>query len=445
MTQALLLSPDFLEPLSSEQRKQAEAVAAAWMGYLPGMELATAAASAAPEWPQLRLLAALVALTGQTPEARAEAASQLQAAGDGLQQLDRWGQGLLEAAQLWYRGELGWALRRLELLLLEAPQAVFPLKVAEWVCYLRGQESHGPRLLELASWCREHHPEQPDVLAIEAFALELCGCLPQAERCAHEAVEQRSLNPWADHALMHSLQRRGALDQALQWAEQRHGSWQAAAWPMALHNHWHRSLLWLEAAEDGLAWRQWLAVAGHVTPTLGTGEALDWIALACRLELAGPERWPEVLNPIWRQLADGIADRCHQPEAPLIAVQYAWCLARAEPRANQAEALAALRRGVAMQAQSVGWCWRPAAVDLVEAAIALARGQHQQALDRLEPLQGWFALAGGSDAQALLLHQMLLVAAQRSGRDALADQIAARLRADRPSLTPLDRVWISRC
>ncbi|WP_438982495.1 hypothetical protein [Vulcanococcus sp.] len=449
MTQALLLEPDFLEPLSSGQRKQAEVVAAAWMGFLPGMELASSAAAAAPEQPQLGLLAALVALTGQTPEARAEAAAQLKAVAGGLQSLDRWGQGLLEAAQLWYRGELGWALRRLEQLLLEAPQAVFPLKVAEWLCYLRGQESHGPRLLELASWCRQHHPEHPDVLAIEAFALELCGCLPEAERCAHEAIEQRSLNPWADHALLHSLQRRGALDQALQWAEERYGSWEAAAPPMALHNHWHRSLLWLEAAEDGLAWRQWLAVA-TVSPPQGTGEALDWIALACRLELAGPERWPELLNPIWRQLADGIADRCHQPEAPLIAVHYAWCLARAEHVADQAEALAALRHGVAVQAQragcaEAGWCWQPAGVELVEAAIALARGQHRQALDRLEFLQGWFALAGGSDAQALLLHQMLLVAAQRCGRDELADQIAARLRADRPSLTPLDRIWISRC
>lgn len=444
MSQTVVLAPAFLEPLTAEQRCQAEAVAAAWMGYLPGMELAASAAAQAPDQPQLRLLAALVALTEQTPEANAAATAELEAVSRARAQLGCWGQAVLEAALLWQQGELGLALRRLEQLLLDAPQALFPLKLVEWLCYLRGQERHGPRLLELACWCRQHHPEHPDVLAIEAFALELCGCLPQAEQRAREAIERRSVNPWADHALLHSLHRRGALEQALHWAEARRGSWGDAAPPMALHNHWHCALLWLEAAEEEQAWRQWLSAAGPVSPQQGTGETLDWIALACRLELAGAERWREQLAPLWRQLATAIGDRIHQPAAPLIAVHYAWCLARAD----QAEALAGLRDAVAELAArrgwvEGGWCWQPAAPQFVEAAVALAVGHAHQALEQLAPLQGFFSLAGGSDAQALLLQQMLLVAARRSGRAGLTEQLGARLRADRPQLTPLDRGWLA--
>lgn len=416
------------------------------MGFLPGMERAIPAAQACPDAPALALLAGLVALLGQTPAAAAEAARQLQVARLRADRLDAWGQGLLQLAELWLAGELGLALRAAEQLAAAHPEAPLTLKLAEWLCYLRGQALHGPRLLDLALWFGRHHPHHPDVLAIEAFAHELCGSLPAAERRALQALELRSLNPWADHALLHALQRGGALDRAQALAEQRSPSWAEAAAPMALHNHWHWALLWLEAGDVPAALGQWQQALVAQPAEQGTGELIDRIAFTCRLELAAAEPLGPSLDPGWSALAEAIGDRVLQPEAPLIAAHYGWCLARA----GRTAALAKLRGRVEQLAHGPAaveplWCWQPAGSAMLEGVVALAQGRHADALVLLEPVQGWFPMAGGSDAQAQILNQMLLVAACRSGRRPLVEQLVARLRADRPQLTPLDRHWLSCC
>jgi hypothetical protein len=97
------------------------------------------------------------------------------------------------------------------------------------------------------------------------------------------------------------------------------------------------------------------------------------------------------------------------------------------------------------EAVEPAWCWQPAALAILDGAVALAQGRHAHALALLEPVQGWFSMAGGSDAQAQILDQMLLVAARGCGRHPLVEQRVGRLRADRPQLTPLDRHWLSRC
>lgn len=446
MTWPATLPDTFLDALPAEQRGEAEAVAQAWMGFLPGLERALPAAQACPDDPALALLAGLVALLGQTPAAAAEAARHLQVARRRADRLDGWGQGLLQLAELWLTGELGLALRAAEQLAAAHPEAPLTLKLAEWLCYLRGQAVHGARLLDLALWFGHHHPHHPDVLAIEAFAHELCGSLPAAERRALQALELRSLNPWADHALLHALQRGGALERALALAEQRSPSWGEAAAPMALHNHWHWALLWLEAADAPAALRQWQQALDAQPVEQGTGELIDRIALNCRLELAAAEPLLPPFDPEWSALAEAIGDRVLQPEAPLIAAHYGWCLARA----GCSGPLAELRGRVEQlahhpEAVEPAWCWQPAALAILDGAVALAQGRHAHALALLEPVQGWFSMAGGSDAQAQILDQMLLVAARGCGRHPLVEQRVGRLRADRPQLTPLDRHWLSRC
>jgi hypothetical protein len=434
MTPPCLPEP-FLQGLEPATRNRLLAAAAGWMGFLPGMELAESAAAAAPREPAPALLAGLVALLGQTPTAQAAAASHLSTAMAAAERLDPWGLGLLEAAGLWQAGELGAALRRLERLGWEFPAAPLVLKIVEWLCYLRGQELHGPRLLELARWFRRHHGDHADVLAIEAFALELGGALEEAEATARTAIERRDLNPWADHTLMHALHRQGRLREAGRWVAQRADGWLAAAPPMRLHNLWHGSLIALEA---GLPDRARMALPAVAGPE-GSGDLLDRIALAWRLELAGSDA-----SAVWPSLADALEALDPLPVVPFVAAHHGWCLARAGRSA-------ALRRLFAAAAKladdetglEADWCWRPAGLAILRGVVALARDDATAALADLGPVRVWFGHAGGSDAQNQVLHQSLLVAAARAGDRALVRRLAEGLRGSRRRRTPLDRYWLT--
>jgi hypothetical protein len=53
------------------------------------------------------------------------------------------------------------------------------------------------------------HADDPDFLAMVAFASELCGDYLTAEVRAERALRVEPRNPWAQHALTHVLIRQG--------------------------------------------------------------------------------------------------------------------------------------------------------------------------------------------------------------------------------------------
>lgn len=204
------LPASFLGSMASADAALGERIARGWLSFCPGMALVGEAAERVDVIP-LQLLAALVELTAQVPDAQERAMARLQQCQAQRQRLDPWGQQLLEAGLLWSAGALGSALRRLVDLAERAPDGLLVLKIAEWLTYLRGQELHGPALLDLTLILEASHGNDPDWLGIHAFALELCGCCPEAIAAAQTAIGARSLNPWADHALLHAWQRQGDL------------------------------------------------------------------------------------------------------------------------------------------------------------------------------------------------------------------------------------------
>lgn len=391
------LPESFLASLSPVDASLAELIARGWLSFQPGMAQAAEAATRTQVAP-LQLLAALVELTVQLPDDQERAITRLQHCRQQQDQLDPWGQQLLEAGLLWSEGEMGGALRRLTSLAEREPEGLLVLKIAEWLTYLRGQEVHGPALLDLSLIFRERHGEDPDWLAIHAFALELCGCCPDAVAAAQDAIAARSLNPWADHALLHAWQRQGALDLALDWALQRRPSWSQALPAMRLHNLWHEALLYLESGRPERA----VSSLANFRGVPGTGPLLDAIALGWWLDLnAAPQ------EDLWPELVPAVLARVSLPLIPFIASHYAWCLGRSGQERALEELLEHCRSHVERSGLEADWCWRPGGLKLVQAVGAAACGQRAKAWALLRPIQSWIDHAGGSDAQARILHTMV--------------------------------------
>lgn len=404
------LPASFLGSMASADAALGERIARGWLSFCPGMALVGEAAERVDVIP-LQLLAGLVELTVQAPDAQTRAVARLQRCQAQRQRLDAWGQQLLEAGLLWSAGALGSALRRLVDLAERAPDGLLVLKIAEWLTYLRGQELHGPALLDLSLILEASHGSDPDWLAIHAFALELCGCCPEAIAAAQAAIGARSLNPWADHALLHAWQRQGDLDRALDWAGQRRASWAEALPAMRLHNRWHAAVLSLEMGQPDRA----IPALAEFRGETGTGPLLDAIALGWWLDLSAAPQ-----ETLWSALVPLVQERLCLPLIPFIACHYAWCLGRAGQQQDLETLLDHCRDQARVAGPEAGWCWRPAGLTLVEAIGAAACGRRATAWELLAPIRGWIDHAGGSDAQARVLHQTVRsLEPTRGGQDGL--------------------------
>ena len=216
--------------------------------------------------------------------------------------------------------------------------------------------------------------------------------MARLQRC--QAQRQR-LDAWGQQ-LLHAWQRQGDLDRALDWAGQRRASWSEALPAMRLHNRWHAAVLSLEMGQPDRA----IPALAEFRGETGTGPLLDAIALGWWLDLSAAPQ-----ETLWSALVPLVQERLCLPLIPFIACHYAWCLGRAGQQQDLETLLDHCRDLARVAGPEAGWCWRPAGLTLVEAIGAAACGRRTTAWELLAPIRGWIDHAGGSDAQARVLHQ----------------------------------------
>jgi tetratricopeptide (TPR) repeat protein len=369
------------------------------------VEVILTAVAAEPDEPRLQLLAAVLQLYALDPAGQRQAAVHLAAARAASGGLDRFGGELLEALSLWQAGEYGLALLRLEVLSANHREALLPLKLIEWLCFCRGQELHGPRLLDRALQLAEVFPDHPDRLAIGSFALELCGRLDEARAMAEAAIAERDDNAWADHTLTHCALRSGRLEPGLRQQQARCHTWAHTSDGLRVHNLWHLALLHL-ALGDGLAAEGVLTeLLAELLPAEGVmpvGELIDLIALGWRLELAGHPQ-----GGLWQRLQPSLAGRLDEPLLPFLAVHYAWVLGRSGDQAALAELFSGGQLAAASPLLEARWSWASGGLELVRGVAAAAAGQPGEARALLLPRRDRLRFGGGSDAQVQVLSETL--------------------------------------
>ena len=99
------------------------------------------------------------------------------------------------------------------------------------------------------------HADDPDFLAMAAFASELCGDSVAAEAAAERALGIEPRNPWAQHALSHVLIRQGRVREGLARLEAFLPLLATCGRPIHCHDAWHLALLHLEELDVAAAMR----------------------------------------------------------------------------------------------------------------------------------------------------------------------------------------------
>jgi hypothetical protein len=260
----------------------------------------------------------------------------------------------------------------------------------------------------------------------------------RAIELARRAVDLNPDTPWAHHAWAHALLRDGRPGEGIAAIGGYLESWSRFARAIESHNAWHLALFhWLELDLDA-AWslyRKYIWNAAAET----TGERLDIISFLWRLELAGTTIAPDD----WQAIAGRVLPHVGECAIPFNAAHYAYALCRA----GKDDDVRRLRQCVAaFAARQIGdraKAWQGTGVPLVDASIAMARGDADAACALLDPVVGEIGRVGGSDAQDDLFRYAHLVALIDAGRKGAARTMLDDMLSGRAP-TPLEDRWLRR-
>ena len=395
-----------------------------------GVEAILDAAKRWPDTPIVQLYAATFWLYGQTDGALETAAVHLRAC-DALAMNTR-ERALHRALALWHGNDNLRAVEAMEAITTEWPSDLLTAKIAEFLYYVLGQQYMGPRFRAHMRRLEGAHAEDPDFLAMTAFASELCSDYAAAEAVAERALAIEPRNPWAQHALSHVLIRQGRVAEGLARLESFLPLLATCGRPIHCHDAWHLALLHLEQLDVAAAMRVFRTHIWGITPDVVV-EQLDAIALLWRIEMAaGP------MDAQWPSIAEHIATRALETFMPFMNSHYVYALARAG-RADVVEAaLAGVRARSAADDEEAKRVWAPVGRAVIEGAAAFGAGDRALAAAWLDPVMPMMTSIGGSDAQDDLFRQTYLRSLQAAGRHVEAAAYFDVITAGK-SRTPLDR------
>jgi tetratricopeptide (TPR) repeat protein len=395
-----------------------------------GVEAILDAAKRWPDAPIVQLYAATFWLYGQTDGALETAAVHLRAC-DALAMNTR-ERALHRALALWHGNDNLRAVEAMEAITTEWPSDLLTAKIAEFLYYVLGQQYMGPRFRAHMRRLEGAHAEDPDFLAMTAFASELCSDYAAAEAVAERALAIEPRNPWAQHALSHLLIRQGRVAEGLARLESFLPLLATCGRPIHCHDAWHLALLHLEQLDVAAAMRVFRTHIWGITPDFVV-EQLNAIALLWRIEMAaGP------MDAQWPSIAEHIAPRALETFMPFMNAHYVYALARAGRTDVVEAALAGVRARSAADDEEAKRVWAPVGRAVIEAAAAFGAGDRARAAALLDPVMPMMTSIGGSDAQDDLFRQTYLRSLQAAGRHVEAAAYFDAITAGK-SRTPLDR------
>jgi tetratricopeptide (TPR) repeat protein len=325
----------------------------------------------------------------QTAEGRRRAAPWLErarraAARDGVGDRER---DMVAAFEAWYRGDLERALQRHLDIARRWPRDLLNAKIAQIHQLSLGQRSS---MRDLAEYTLAANPGSGYAWGLLAFALEQVGECRAALACGEHAVALNSDDPWAQHAVAHVHEARGAADDGIAWMRSMSERWERCSSFMYTHNWWHLALFHLRRGEpqQTLALydqRVWGVRKTHVQ------DQVNAISLLGRAELAGADAGHR-----WHDLATHALPRIHDRCNPFVDLHFGYALARAGDDA----AVGRLLGGVARHAaRCTSPLWRDIALPALRGVIAHARGEQRQAVAQLHAVAPGLHRLGGSTAQ----------------------------------------------
>jgi hypothetical protein len=399
-----------------------------YLAYETRAERILGAADADPESCLANVYAGLLWMLLEAPEGVPRAAQYLAAAERAAPKSTRREQLNVSVLRAWVDDDLALALRLCDQVSDEFPRDLVFAKTHQYFEFNRG---NSPEMLRVALKAAAACADVSYVHGMAAFAYEQCHLLDEAEAEARTALEMRSKEPWAQHALAHVLLTRGQIDAGARFLEQQAHSWSGLNSFMTTHLWWHLALFYLSQGRGqgvlDLYDRQCWAIAKDYSQ-----DQIGAVSLLARIEIAGID-----VGARWEDLGRYLAARAHDTVQPFLTLQYLYGLARAG-RPEAKTLLESVRRRAASAPAFAREVWQEVALPGCEGLYAYVHADHERAWHFLVSSVPRMAEAGGSHAQRDLFEQILLDTAVKGGRSIAAQQMLELRRLADPDGVPVN-------
>lgn len=400
-----------------------------YLGYETRAERILKVADADPGSCMANVYAGLLWMLLEAPQAPARAAPYIAAAERAALRATQREQ--LNTAMLgaWAGGDLRRTIQLCDQISDEFPRDLVIVKTHQYFEFNRGNCAG---MLRAVLKVGAENGDVPQVYGMKAFGYEQCHLLDEAESEARAALAMRRKEPWAQHALAHVFLTRGQIEAGAQFLEDASDTWSGLNSFMLTHLGWHLALFYLSQGREREALKLYDEHCWGIAKDYSQDQA-GAISLLARFEIAGIE-----VGSRWDEVAGHVAVRAHDTVQPFLTLHYLYGLARA--RRPEAETLLQTVRDYARRApEFIRGAWLEVALPACEGVYAYARGDYEQAWQRLCAAVPRMTEIGGSHAQRDLFGQFLLDAALRSARWSAAQQLLELRRAADPNGVPVNR------
>ena len=328
----------------------------------------------------------------------------------------------LAAIDAWAAGDWHGAARLLDDLLIRWPTDLLALIMGHQLDFFRG-DAHNlrDRVGRSLAAFDPAHPHHGLAAGMHAFGLEECGHYEQAEAAGCYAVEANPDDVWGIHAVAHTYEMRGRVDNGIRFLTGRQADWGDANF-LAVHNWWHLGLFLLEAGRPAEALAIYDTRVHHADSEGVILEMIDASAMLWRLFLDGQDTGDRfaALADTWAGPAGA------EPWYAFNDVHAVMALAGAGRTAEARaviERLARLVAGPATPDASNQEMTAAVGLPASRAVLAFAEGRHHDVLADLVPIRTSLSRFGGSHAQRDALVRTAVESAIAAGQTDLAQAL----------------------
>jgi tetratricopeptide (TPR) repeat protein len=392
------------------------------------------AAKAEPECAMLQAYAAALNASAQSSAEAEKARPLLARARENFAHLTERERLFIDAIGAGCGGDFERALALYEQIAERWPTDVVAAKLAEFHFFETGEAE---RQLRFMASIEADNRDQPHVLAMYAFAMELNGLRAQAEAVSRRALEIDPNSMWAQHCLAHVYSGDFRIDEGIAAMEHFAPSWKAFGSYIQAHNWFHLGALYLGRLEYDRARDAYRSHIWGITPDLVV-EQTDAILLLWYLELAGADI--EIAS--WKEIAPHVKRGALEHVFPFLNAICIYALGRAGEHELAHEAVARMENFARSQTGAATQVWLRVGLPQAQACLAFAEGDWQRAARLFEAILPDIARGGGSDEQRGVFSQSYLLSLIRGGERAGARRLLDSWVGSRAPIA-LEQHWLA--
>jgi tetratricopeptide (TPR) repeat protein len=325
------------------------------------------------------------------------------------------------AIEAWLGGDWHGAAAHLDDLLSQWPSDLLALLLGHQLDFFLGDAQNlRDRPIRSLRELDQDDQHAAFVRGMAAFGLEEAGHYAQALDAGLAAVAANPDDVWAIHAVVHTYEMQGRVDEGIRFLEGDGTRWESGNL-FTVHNWWHQALFHLEAGRPERSLSIYDAEIHHAESAGVPIEMLDASGLLWRLLLDGTdtgERFP-ALADAWSAKANA------EPWYAFNDLHAAMALAGADRREDLRNLLGSRQRWLETAGGSNARMTAEIGLPACRAVLAFVEQRYDDVLADLMPIRRVFWHFGGSHAQRDALQRTMLESALRAGRYEQARALAS--------------------